>query len=174
MPTITEAIPTPQPHLAREDRVDWRATIPYALFHVAAIVGAIVFHPRPWDLALMGFMYLARMAAVTGGYHRYFSHRSYSTSRAFQFLLALWGSTAMQQGPLWWASVHRHHHRYSDQPEDVHSPSQRGFWWAHMGWIFSPRFAKTRLELVPDLARYPELRWLDRNWLVPQVGLAAL
>ncbi len=160
--------------LAREDRVNWLSTIPYALFHVAAIAGAVVFHPTVRDLVLAGALYVARMAAVTGGYHRYFSHRSFQTSRAFQFVLALFAGTAVQKGPLWWAATHRHHHRYSDQPEDVHSPTQRGFWYAHMGWVFAPRFEQTRLELVPDLAKYPELRWLDRFWLVPQVGLAVL
>ncbi|MHB8419058.1 MAG: acyl-CoA desaturase [Myxococcales bacterium] len=175
MSTVAVTLPAANPaRRAKEDRVFWPATLPYALFHVIAVGGAILLHPRPWDLALAGLLYVGRMAAITGGFHRYFAHRSYQTSRAFQFLLALLGTTAVQKGPLWWAATHRHHHRYSDQPEDVHSPTQRGFWWAHVGWIFAPRFEKTRLDLVPDLAKYPELRWLDRYWLVPQVGLALL
>ncbi|MBI3296517.1 MAG: acyl-CoA desaturase [Elusimicrobia bacterium] len=119
-------------------------------------------------------LYLVRMFAITAGYHRYFSHRAFKTGRAFQFLLGLLGATSGQKGPLWWAAHHRNHHRYSDTKDDVHSPRHGGFWWSHAGWILSPHFAKTRLEAVPDLARFPELVWLDRwHFLAPvTLGLA--
>ena len=103
------------------------------------------------------------MFAVTGFYHRYLAHRTYKTSRAFQFLFALVGSSATQKGPLWWASHHRWHHQNSDQEQDAHSPVQRGFWYAHILWIFARENDKTRTRLVPDLAKYPELRFLDRH-----------
>jgi stearoyl-CoA desaturase (delta-9 desaturase) len=114
------------------------------------------------------------MFAITGVFHRYFAHRSYSTSRTFQFALALLGTTAVQQGPLWWASAHRHHHRSSDQAEDFHSPVQRGFWFAHMGWVFSKRAQRKNWDGIRDFAQYPELRWLDRFFLVPQVALGVV
>jgi stearoyl-CoA desaturase (Delta-9 desaturase) len=88
-------------------------------------------------------------------------------------LVALVGTTATQKGPLWWAAHHREHHRWSDQPEDVHSPVQRGFWWSHIGWIMSRQYDRTRLDKVRDLARYPELRWLDRFHVVPAIAYAA-
>jgi stearoyl-CoA desaturase (delta-9 desaturase) len=103
------------------------------------------------------------MFAITAGFHRYFSHKSYRLSRVPQFLLALLGQTAAQKGVLWWASNHRHHHKYSDTPEDIHSPKQDGFWWSHIGWILSGRYDGTDFSRIPDLARFPELRWLDRN-----------
>ncbi|MBI2840480.1 MAG: fatty acid desaturase [Acidobacteria bacterium] len=103
------------------------------------------------------------MFAVTAGFHRYFAHRTYKLGRSAQFLLALLAQTAAQKGVLWWASLHRHHHRYSDLPEDVHSPLREGFWWSHIGWILSGEYDETDLSRVPDLARYAELRWLDRN-----------
>ena len=74
----------------------------------------------------------------------------------------------MQKGPLWWAAHHRHHHQYSDEEEDVHSPIRRGFIYSHVGWIFARNNAETRIHLVPDLAKYPELRVLNRfDVLVP-------
>jgi stearoyl-CoA desaturase (delta-9 desaturase) len=113
-------------------------------------------------------LYWLRMFAVTGFYHRYLSHRSYKTSRWFQFAFALLGNASAQKGPLWWAAHHRHHHQYSDEDLDVHSPSRRGFLYAHLGWIFDRANASTRLRLVPDLAKFPELRALDRfDVLVP-------
>jgi stearoyl-CoA desaturase (delta-9 desaturase) len=103
------------------------------------------------------------MFAITAGFHRYFSHRSFRLARVPQFLFALLGQTAAQKGVLWWASNHRHHHKYSDRPEDIHSPVQNGFWWSHIGWILSGLYEETDFSRIPDLAKYPELRWLNRN-----------
>lgn len=118
-------------------------------------------------------LYVVRMFAITGGYHRYFSHRSYSTSRTFQFLLGLLGATSAQKGPIWWASHHRHHHRHSDTPEDVHSPIIHGIYYAHIGWVLSSQYLEPRLELVKDLVAFPELRLLDRFSMLPPVLLGA-
>jgi stearoyl-CoA desaturase (delta-9 desaturase) len=114
-----------------------------------------------------------RMFGITAGYHRYFSHRTFRTSRIFQFVLALMGASATQKGPLWWSATHRLHHRYSDQPGDPHSPKQ-GFWYSHQGWIFDGRWDATDMEQVRDLARYPELGWLNRWHIVPPAALAVI
>lgn len=130
-----------------------------------------------WSWAAIGmciFMYVLRMFAITGGYHRYFSHRSFQTSRWFQFLLAFLGATAAQKGPLWWASHHRHHHKYSDTEQDLHSTKVQGFWFAHVGWILCDQFVESRPELVRDLRAFPELMWLERNHLVAPISLAVL
>lgn len=125
------------------------------------------------DVVLCLSLVFLRILAITGGYHRYFSHRSYKTSRAFQFVLAFLGTTAVQKGPLWWAGNHRIHHKYTDRPErDVHSPRE-GFWHAHQGWIFSGRWDATPLEQISDFARYPELVWLNRWYFVGPLALAA-
>lgn len=124
-----------------------------------------------WALALFAATYTVRIFAVTGVYHRYFSHRSYRTSRAFQFLLAVLGATATQKGPLWWAGTHRRHHRYSDGPGDVHSPRD-GFWYAHQGWVFDERWGGTPTDQIRDFARYPELRWLNQWHFLPPLALA--
>jgi stearoyl-CoA desaturase (delta-9 desaturase) len=114
-----------------------------------------------------------RMFAITAGYHRYFAHKAYRTGRAFQLVLAALGASAAQKGPLWWAGIHRRHHRYSDGPGDTHSPRD-GIYYAHQGWVFDPRWNATPLELIPDFARHPELRWLNRWHFVPVVALALL
>jgi stearoyl-CoA desaturase (delta-9 desaturase) len=141
--------------------------------HLAAPL-ALLLDFRWWYPLLTLGLYYAGMFFITAGFHRYFSHRSYRTSRAFQFLLALGGTMTTQKGVLWWAGSHRHHHKYSDQPEDLHSPLQRGFWWSHMGWILSVRNKETPVAWIRDFECYPELRWLDRNYLLPPVALAAL
>jgi len=131
------------------------------LVHLVALAG-ILFGGWSWSgLVLAIGVYYVRMVVVTAGYHRYFSHRAFRTSRAFQFLLAIGAQSAAQNDVLWWASHHRWHHRHSDTPLDLHSAKQRGFWHAHFGWIINDTW-KTDLQLVPDLAKYPELRYLSR------------
>jgi stearoyl-CoA desaturase (delta-9 desaturase) len=134
--------------------------------HVAAL--GILFVGFSWrGAALCVASYYLRMFAITAGFHRYFSHRTYLLPRVPQFVLAFLGQTAAQKGVLWWASNHRHHHKYSDRPEDIHSPVQRGFWWSHMGWILARDHAASDHTRVPDLVKYPELVWLDRHEYVP-------
>jgi len=123
-------------------------------------------------VAIAGGGYLIRMWAITAGYHRYFAHRSFKTSRVFQALLAVLGASAMQNGPLWWASWHRSHHRETDRPEDPHSPVQRGLWHAHMGWILSVESDHPKMSNVSDLSRYPELRFLERHKWLPIIAYA--
>ncbi len=131
------------------------------LVHGVALAG-VVLGGWSWSgFALAIGVYYLRMVVVTAGYHRYFSHRAYRTSRTFQFLLAIGAQSAAQSGVLWWASHHRWHHRYSDTPLDVHSAKQRGFWYSHVGWILQNAWS-TDLKLVPDLAKFPELRFLNR------------
>jgi stearoyl-CoA desaturase (delta-9 desaturase) len=157
---------------ADPDRVLWLNSIPFLAVHAVALATPFLApFEWKWGLLVLGSYYL-RMFGITAGYHRYFSHRSFRTGRAFQFLLAFLGATATQKGVLWWAANHRDHHRHSDGPEDVHSPIQRGFYWSHVGWILSARHHETKLDRVKDLARYPELRWLDRWHAVPSISFA--
>ncbi len=158
----------------RAMRVEWLRVAPFIAVHLACLGPIWV----GWSWSAVGValgLYWLRVFFVTAFYHRYFSHRTFQTSRPMQFAFALAGATAVQRGPLWWAAHHRLHHRHSDAPEDVHSPHQHGFWWSHMGWITAPANFPTRLDQVPDLARYPELRWLDRfDTVVPLVLAASL
>ncbi|HVU22571.1 MAG TPA: acyl-CoA desaturase [Opitutus sp.] len=164
----------PERMRAEPDRVDWVRCIPFIILHAGCFgvlwVGASWF--AVWSAVAL---YFVRMFAVTGIYHRYFSHRTYHTSRAGQLLLALWGATTVQRGALWWAYHHRHHHQHSDEPEDAHSPHVHGFWWSHIGWITSRRNFPTDYSKVKDLAKFPELVWLNRfDTVVPALFAAAL
>ena len=147
-------------------------TLPFWAMHATALIGVIATGWSWSGAALAIGMYFAGMFFVTGGYHRYFAHRTYKTSRWFQFVLALGASATAQKGVLWWAANHRHHHRHSDTPEDIHSPVQSGFWWSHLGWIIVRDYDATRWDNIKDFARFPELRWLNRFHLVPSIALA--
>jgi stearoyl-CoA desaturase (Delta-9 desaturase) len=150
-----------------EDRVDWMRCLPFVVLHLGCL-GVIWVGVTPLAVGAAVFLYFARMFAVTGIYHRYFSHKTYSTSRFGQFLLALWGATCVQRGALWWAYHHRHHHQHSDEEEDAHSPHVHGFLWSHIGWITSRRNFPTDYSKVKDLAKFPELVFLNRfDSLVP-------
>jgi len=159
---------------ANPDRVDWLRILPFLALHVLCLGPLWV----GWSWAAIGVaigMFAIRMFAITGGYHRYFSHRTYRTSRAMQFALAVLGSMAAQRGPLWWASHHRRHHRCADTPEDVHSPLQHGFLWSHVLWLTTPRNFVTEVDRVRDWAKYPELRFLNRfSIITPALTAAAL
>jgi stearoyl-CoA desaturase (delta-9 desaturase) len=143
------------------DRVDWARSIPFLLMHLACFA-AIWTGVSTVAVAVAIGAYVVRMFAITGFYHRYFSHRTFKTSRAGQFIFGLLGASAVQRGPVWWAAHHRHHHANSDRESDVHSPTQHGFWRSHTGWFLTIKGFAPDFRLVRDLMKFPELRWLDR------------
>ncbi len=146
----------------------------FVLVHLACILPIWV-GVSPIAVAVCIFMYVIRMFGLTAGYHRYFSHRSFKTSRVFQFMLALLATSAGQNGPLWWSAHHRLHHRHSDTDEDIHSPITGTIWWSHIGWILSKKFKEVDPKLVPDLLKFPELRWLEKlHGLVLLAAIALL
>ena len=145
--------------------------VPFVLVH-AACFAVIRTGAGYVDWVICLALYGVRMFAITGFKHRYFAHRTYKTGRITQFLMALLSQTSAQRGVVWWAAKHREHHQYSDTALDVHSPRQHGFWFAHMGWIFSPKRGEADFSRVPDLTRYPELMWLDKYMLLPAFVLA--
>jgi len=151
-----------QPH-----EYDWIGSIPFISVHLAAL-GVFFVSFSWWAVFLCAALIVLRTFGITAGYHRYFSHKAFKTSRPMQFALAFLGNSSAQMGPLWWAAHHRHHHRFSDKPQDIHSPIQDGFFWSHMGWIISARHMKTQRHLIEDFAKFPELRFLDRHhWVAP-------
>jgi stearoyl-CoA desaturase (delta-9 desaturase) len=155
------------PPLRRFTAIEHVSNALFVAMHLSLLLVFVV--PLSWKVAALALGgYGLRMWAVTAGYHRYFAHRSYRTSRAFQLVLAVLGCTSMQNGPIWWASVHRRHHKHSDGPGDPHSPTKRGFWYAHVGWVFDLSVPAPRDETnVTDLMQFPELRWLDRHDWIP-------
>jgi len=168
--------PNPLPHDATAttgNDIAYPAAIPFLLVHLGCF--AAIWTGITWQAVALCFgLYWLRMFAVTAGYHRYFSHRAFSTSRLFQFVLAVLAQSTAQKSVLWWAAKHRHHHLHSDTPDDVHSPRHTGFFYSHVGWIFARRHEATDLTKIADLARYPELRWLHRFEIAPALLLAGL
>jgi stearoyl-CoA desaturase (delta-9 desaturase) len=152
-----------------DNKVDWFRVLPLIGQHAGCLlVFWVGWSPTAVIIAIA--LYLLRMFAITGFYHRYFSHKSFKTNRFWQFLFAAVGNTAVQRGPLWWAAHHRHHHRFADRVNDVHSPKHHGFWWSHMGWLTSKANFRTRTKYVKEWARFPELRWINRfDTVIPMV-----
>lgn len=169
--TRTSPLKSTRPAPEDDERPDIFGSTAFILVHLA---GFLAFYTGvSWvAFGLFVLTYGARMFAITGGYHRYFAHRTFKTSRIFQFCLAWLGASSAQQGPLWWAAHHRHHHQHSDTEEDLHSPIQRGFWWAHLGWIVCKKYEKTNTKAIPDFAKYPELRFLNDYHMIPPIVMA--
>lgn len=149
-------------------RYDLGAMLPFLILHASVLLVLTV--PFTWNMvAWLAGSYYLRMFGVTGGYHRYFSHRAYKLNRFWQFCLAFLAQTSGQKGALWWAAHHRDHHLYSDRKEDLHSPVHEGFWWSHLGWILSDEYDHYDPKRIADLVKYPELRLLDKFHLVPTI-----
>lgn len=160
------AVLTATPTDASPGQIAWHRTVPFILMHLACFL-VLWSGVSKFAVCLCFFNYVIRMFGITAGYHRYFSHRTFKTSRPFQFALAWLGASSAQLGPLWWAAHHRHHHQYSDTEKDAHTPGLKGFLWAHVGWIFCPEYQVTHYERIKDFAGFRELRFLETNWLLP-------
>ncbi len=158
-------------------RLNWVRIVPFIALHLGCL-GVIWVGISPVAVWFAVGFFLLRMFAITGFYHRYFAHKTFSTNRFWQFVFAIVGSSAVQRGPLWWAAHHRHHHQYSDTDQDLHSPEQQGFWWSHVGWFTCDAAFLTDYRRVGDWARYPELKFLNRfDAIVPLaclIGIYAL
>jgi stearoyl-CoA desaturase (delta-9 desaturase) len=160
-------------HDEEHDDIIYPSAVPFVFVHLVCF--AAIWTGITWQaVVLCAVLYWGRIFAIGAGYHRYFSHRAYATSRAFQFVLAVLSQSTTQKSVLWWAAKHRHHHLHSDTEADVHSPRHKGFIYSHVGWIFSRKHDKADLVKVADFARYPELMWLHKHELVPAVVLAVL
>jgi len=166
-----EAPYIPEKYDEKLDKINWISGLPFILLHIACLL--IFWAGFSWTaFTALIISYAVRMFGITAGFHRYFSHRTFKTSRIFQFLLAFLGTSSAQKGPLWWAAHHRHHHKHSDTEKDVHSPVKRSLWWSHVGWILSDRFKDTNFRMVKDLQKYPELKFLNNFHLLPPLILA--
>jgi stearoyl-CoA desaturase (Delta-9 desaturase) len=162
-----------QPSHDGHDDILYPQTVPFILAHLACF--AAIWTGVTWESVVIAVtLYWLRMFAIGAGYHRYFSHRAFATSRAFQFILAVLAQSTAQKSVLWWASKHRHHHLFSDTEHDVHSPRHKGFLYSHVGWIFARQHDTADLVKVGDLTRYPEMMWLHKYELAPAVGLALI
>ena len=147
-------------------RINPWTSIPFFAVHLLPLL-AVFTGVTATAWILLAVNYLVRMFFITAGYHRYFSHRSFRTGRVFQFILAFGGASAAQKGPLWWAGHHRIHHRYTDTPDDPHTP-KKGFWWSHVGWILEDGSKPLPESSMKDFSKYPEIRFISRHdWIAP-------
>jgi stearoyl-CoA desaturase (delta-9 desaturase) len=152
-------------------KVDWFRILPFVIMHLMCL--GVIWVGWSWFAVLTtAALYFVRMFAITGFYHRYFSHNTFKTNRFWQFCFAVLGNSSVQRGPLWWAAHHRHHHRFADTEKDIHSPSRHGFLWSHIGWLTSSANFPTKMQYVKDWARFPELRWINRFDTVIPILLA--
>ncbi|CAN1504215.1 MAG: acyl-CoA desaturase [Sulfuritalea sp.] len=153
------------------EKIECLRVLPFIVLHLACFA---VFWVEFSTIAISvaALLYLLRMFAITGFYHRYFAHKAFKTSRAVQFIFAFLAASAAQRGPLWWASHHRHHHAHSDHPEDPHSPKQHGFFWSHLSWFLANKNFRSKNERIKDWLKYPELTLLDRYDVVAPMALA--
>ncbi len=146
--------------------------VAFLALHAAALY-AVFFVELTWGAALLMLaVYVGRGFGLTAGYHRYFAHRAYKTSRPFQFVLGLMGASALQRGPVWWAGHHRTHHKHTDDDLDPHSPVVKSVWWSHIGWVLSNKYNGTEWGLMKDFQKYPEIKYLERFDLIPGILLA--
>ena len=152
--------------------VNWTIAITFVCVHALVVFGLVTV-----GLKLEYFWWFAgtlciRWLGFTCAVHRYFSHRVCRTSRIFQFVLAIWGTLTMARSPIKFASGHRHHHLHSDRRRDLHSP-RHGIFMAYLGWVISKKYDERKLGLVGDLLRFPELRWINRLYFLPNLLVLA-
>jgi len=166
MPAIADS-----KELNKDFHLTW-GTFLFIMIHLSCVM--LFFVKVDWvGITMCLGLLVIRTFSITGGFHRYFAHRSFKTNRFFQFCLAFIGGTCAQKGVLWWVAHHRHHHKYSDTKQDIHSAKQEGFYWSHLGWMLSQEYHTAyNPRLVKDFAKYPELVWLDKYHLVPPILLA--
>jgi len=128
---------------------------------------------NPTDWILFAVIYPLQFIGVGVGLHRYFAHRSFKTSRWFQFVLALMAASVFGDA-VRFAGKHRLHHRYVDSTNDTHTPL-KGFWSCWYGSLLDNGYTDAELcAAAPDLTRYPELMWLHRHSRVPGLVLFAI
>lgn len=151
---------------------DWPTAIVLGAVHLGALLAPFTFS---WSgLAVCVVLYALTAMGITLGYHRLLTHRSYKCPKWLEYAISFMALQACQGGPISWTAVHRIHHKRADQEGDPHG-AHEGFWWSHMGWMFSqpPRTLdpRVRQRMAPDLEGDPGHRFLDRYFLLLVAGL---
>ena len=151
---------------AHQQKKDWVNIIFLTLTPVIGVVGTAAYTWyagfQLWMPLLMVALYLCVGMSICAGYHRFFSHKSYEASRPVQIFFAFFGAMAAQNSILWWSSSHRVHHKYADKDWDPYN-IQRGFWWAHILWIFHRNEKRDdTFANSPDLLANPVVMWQHR------------
>jgi len=156
-------------------KTKWDIVAGIALIHAGALLAPFTFTwPAFW--LFLGLQLLTGLG-ITLCYHRLLAHRSFQIPKWLEYALTLCGSLALQGGAIKWVATHRVHHAFSDRPQDPHSPT-RGFWWAHMLWLFAYDeildHPTKYWRYAPELARNPVHRFLNRTHVLHSVALGVL
>lgn len=158
-------------------KISWTNVLFLAFTHLAGLGGAAWYFlsrgPSASAFLLLGGMLALVGVSVTGGYHRLFAHGAYRAAAAVRLFYLLFGAAAFENSALKWAADHRRHHRDTDGPGDPYN-IRRGFFWAHMGWIFWTSPEEEKIEGVEDLRRDPLVRWQHRWYLPIAAGMGLL
>jgi len=161
--------------IAPSFKPNWKTLLGIVFLHLG-----VVFAPFTFSWSAVGvFVVLQGITAlgITLGYHRLLTHRSFQVPKWLEYLFTLCGSLALQGGSIKWVATHRIHHAFADRPQDPHSPT-RGFWWAHVFWLFAydevlDDPTKYR-RYAADLVRDPVHRFINRTDVLQQIVLGAL
>ncbi len=162
--------------MLRANRIKWDSVVSFSLMHVGALFAFFTFSWKGFWLFVV-LQWLTGALGICLCYHRLLTHRSFELWKPLEYLLALFGVLAWQNGPIKWVAIHRMHHARSDRPNDPHSPT-KGFWWAHMGWLFALDDELDRYEryraFAPDLDRDPVYRFMNatHGWYNLILGVA--
>lgn len=115
-------------------------------------------------VGLFLFMTIATGISITAGYHRLFSHKSFDAKWPFRLFVLIFGAAAFENSALNWSSDHRNHHKFVDTDQDPYNIN-RGFWYAHMGWVMMKYDLKHKYDNVVDLENDPLVRFQNRNYV---------
>jgi stearoyl-CoA desaturase (delta-9 desaturase) len=154
---------------------DWTNIVFVGVSHLIALVAVtwlFTVRASPSTIGLGAAWFALCGIAITGGYHRLFAHPTYRTNRFIRAFYLLFGAASVQNSALKWAADHRVHHANTDDEADPYN-IRRGFWWAHMGWIFRREAGPAALHRVKDLLADPLVRWQERHyiWIAIAVGV---
>jgi fatty-acid desaturase len=171
---VEEIAPTRRQPFSRG--LEWPIVVFLGTVHLLGLALCLAF-PSWEGFILFLILYLVTGLGVTVGYHRKVTHQSFRSPLWFEYALAVLGLLAGEGPPIFWAAIHRQHHRHSDGPEDPHSPHD-GFWWAHALWML-PKMRRTELgrtysAYAPDLVRHRFYQFLERTYLYWHLGFAVL
>ena len=146
-------------------KIKWDILAGILFIHAGALLAPFTF---TWSAfwVFMVLQFATGLLGITLCYHRLLAHRSFQVPKWLEYVLTVFGTLAIQGGPIKWVSTHRVHHAFSDRPQDPHSPT-RGFWWAHVLWLFAydevlDHPVKYR-RFAPDLARDPVHVWIEKT-----------
>lgn len=159
-------------------KIRWRNVMGVSAIHMLGLFGLyyLMYVRYSQRTVIFGVIwFLLCHFSISAGYHRLFCHRTYDCGRALKAVFLFFGAASLQSPVLDWTYNHRRHHNHGDTELDPHS-IDRGFLWAHMGWMFFYKKAHLRPRNVPvDLSGDPLVNWQLRHyWLLAALGVVAI